>query len=77
MTLQFGSQGDAVMRVQQALIDQGFDPGPVDGRFGPGTENAVRAFQTNHGLTADGIVGNATWSALGLPGSVPKPVRFD
>jgi peptidoglycan hydrolase-like protein with peptidoglycan-binding domain len=35
MALAVGSQGDAVMRVQQALIDQGLDPGPVDGRFGP------------------------------------------
>jgi len=77
MALELGSQGDAVMRVQQALIDQGFDPGPVDARFGPGTENAVRAFQTNRGLAVDGIVGDATWSALGLPGSVPKPVSFD
>jgi peptidoglycan hydrolase-like protein with peptidoglycan-binding domain len=77
MALAVGSQGDAVMRVQQALIDQGFDAGPVDGRFGRGTENAVKAFQTSRALMADGIVGDATWSALGLPGSVPKPVRFD
>lgn len=36
----------------------------VDGRFGAGTENAVREFQTKHGLTVDGVIGAATWNAL-------------
>ena len=35
-----------------------------DGAFGPGTENAVRAFQRSRGLTPDGIVGAQTWGAL-------------
>jgi peptidoglycan hydrolase-like protein with peptidoglycan-binding domain len=37
------------------------DPGPIDGSFGPRTESAVRAYQTQQGLTADGIVGDRTW----------------
>ena len=36
----------------------------VDGDFGPLTAAAVRAFQTSHGLTVDGIVGDQTWTAL-------------
>jgi len=36
----------------------------VDGRFGPSTELAVKTFQNMHGLTEDGIVGPATWTAL-------------
>jgi peptidoglycan hydrolase-like protein with peptidoglycan-binding domain len=77
MALNVGSQGKAVADLQQALADRGFDVGEVDGIFGPLTEAGVRAFQEAQGLTADGVVGPATWSALDLPGSVPKPVSFD
>lgn len=58
-TLRRGSSGDEVMLVQQRL-----GLSPVDGKFGPMTEAAVRKFQGANGLTADGIVGRMTWGAL-------------
>ncbi|SET64653.1 LysM domain-containing protein [Natronincola peptidivorans] len=72
-TLRRGSRGDSVRKLQQLLADAGFDPGPVDGIFGPRTEEAVRAFQRNKGLTVDGIVGVATWTALGVDCAAPPP----
>ena len=56
-----GSSGQAVRELQQALKGLGYDPGAVDGHFGPRTESAVKAFQKAQGLTVDGIVGDITW----------------
>ena len=50
--------------LQQRLQFQGFDPGPIDGIFGPRTEAAVKAAQTAGGAHADGVVGNETWGVL-------------
>jgi peptidoglycan hydrolase-like protein with peptidoglycan-binding domain len=63
-TLQNGSQGEWVTYLQQLLSQAGYDPGGVDGVFGDGTLQAVRNFQNDQGLAADGIVGAATWAAL-------------
>lgn len=49
---------------------------PVDGTFGSQTARAVRSFQRNHGLTADGVVGPSTWAALGVKGAT-KVLRRD
>jgi len=58
------STGDAVKVVQERLEAHGHNPGPIDGIFGPKTEAAVESFQRAAGLTVDGIVGPATWTAL-------------
>ena len=63
--LKKGADGSAVRRLQKALTDAGHACA-VDGAFGSGTERAVKAFQAARGLTADGIVGAATWAALGV-----------
>ena len=56
--------GDDVAGLQQRLIDMGFDCGRADGVFGARTENALRDFQRNVGLPADGTCGPATFRAL-------------
>jgi putative peptidoglycan binding protein len=58
--------GDKIRQIQQALGAAGFDPGPLDGEFGPHTHAAVVAFQLSHGLLPDGEVGPQTAVALGV-----------
>src|SRR6202043_1282154 len=58
-----GAAGDIVVWGEEPLIPAG-DPIVVDGGFGPKALAAVKAFQVQHGLTPDGIIGSATWSAL-------------
>jgi len=62
--LKEGSSGPEVTTLQQRLKDKGFDPGAIDGKFGPGTEAAVIAFQRSEGLLADGIAGPRTLARL-------------
>jgi len=57
--------GGKVIAIQQALLAAGFDPGAIDGEFGPHTQAAVVAFQVSHGLLADGEVGPRTAAELG------------
>jgi peptidoglycan hydrolase-like protein with peptidoglycan-binding domain len=62
--LKKGSKGEAVKRLQQSLYQLGYDPGTVDGIFGPKTESAVKAFQRSAGIDVDGIVGEITWTTI-------------
>lgn len=68
MLLKLGSTGEDVNKLQIRL---GIDP---VGKFGPKTDSAVKGFQSAHGLTPDGIVGDATWAKLFPPApSVEAP----
>jgi putative chitinase len=58
MLLRVGSTGDDVKKLQELL---GVD---VIGKFGPKTEAAVKGWQAAHGLTPDGVVGDATWAKM-------------
>lgn len=62
-TLRSGSRGPSVSALQQRLKELGATIG-VDGIFGNGTRQAVINFQSKNSLTADGVVGPATWRAL-------------
>lgn len=63
-TLKQGSSGSDVKTLQQRLKDLGYYTGSVDGKFGAGTAEAVKAFQRAHNLTADGKAGKNTQTAL-------------
>lgn len=64
-TLYWGSRGANVRLVQWKLQQWGYYRGAIDGIFGSRTSRAVRSFQARNGLRVDGIVGPATWQALG------------
>ncbi|HLO85102.1 MAG TPA: peptidoglycan-binding domain-containing protein [Nostocaceae cyanobacterium] len=61
--LRFGSSGVPVRILQQLLVSSGYGI-KVDGMFGPMTETAVKAFQSQRNLLTDGIVGQRTWLEL-------------
>ena len=61
-----GDSGNVVTALQKGLKKYGTpatDPGAVDGDFGPKTEGAVKAYQQDRGVQADGAVGDQTWWA--------------
>ena len=58
-----GDQGSEVAEIQGQLANLGYDVA-ADGDFGPATVAAVKMFQSNQGLDADGLVGPSTYSAL-------------
>ncbi len=63
-TLQKGSKGEDVRKLQQRLKDLGYLTGSVDGDFGKGTAGAVSRFQKNAGLGETGVADDATQKAL-------------
>jgi 3D (Asp-Asp-Asp) domain-containing protein len=63
-TLQQGMHNKEVKPLQHQLKDFNYYKDKIDGNYGPGTFKAVRAFQQDHGLNADGIAGPNTIDAL-------------
>lgn len=51
-------------QIQSALKSAGYYRGPIDGKIGPSTKQAIREFQRHHGLVPDGKVGSNTWTRL-------------
>ena len=70
-TLKINSQGNQVKKLQELLNKLGASL-QVDGKFGDGTEKAVKKFQKDQGLEVDGKVGNNTWGALTEAASVKE-----
>jgi|HubBroStandDraft_6_1064221.scaffolds.fasta_scaffold02121_11 hypothetical protein len=71
--LKLHSLGDLVVWAQEHLATAGYTI-PIDGDYGTTTQAAVESFQAAKGLTADGIVGPATWAAL--LNYAPAPVTW-
>ena len=64
--LSYGSSGNEVKKLQQALINAGYNVGSAgaDGIYGVNTQNAVKKYQSDNGLDVDGIAGNNTLGKL-------------
>ena len=69
-TLRKGDKGDDVVALQHLLNVEGYKV-KIDGDYGQKTEAAVKMLQKAHGLEDDGIVGNKTWTALGVKSATP------
>ena len=64
LPFQVGDSSSEVATLQQLLLGAGHDPGPIDGVFGPMTEQAVVAFQEAHGLSLTGLIDQTEWDLL-------------
>lgn len=62
----YDNQGAFIREVQRALVQEGFDPGPIDGLMGNMTRQAVRDFQQSKGLAQGGTLTQETVQALGV-----------
>ena len=70
-TLRFGMSGEDVRYTQKRLSALGYYNNGLDGQFGNGVLKAVKAFQNNNGLTADGVLGPASLKVLFSASAIP------
>lgn len=63
-TIKLGSSGAAVRDLQTDLTTLGYYWAEITGSVGPKTETAIKAFQKDYGLTADGVAGKRTLDAI-------------
>jgi len=66
-----GSKGEKVWKLQERLQQLGYYQGTLDGEFGPGTRDAVVAFQKRNNLDADGLAGEETQRILFSETAIP------
>lgn len=57
---------NVVREVQRRLQADGYDPGPIDGVYGPKTARAIANFQASHGAPPDGKISDELLDALGV-----------
>lgn len=69
-------QGPDVSALQKRLQELGYEPGKIDGIFGPATEKAVKAFQSFHGINPDGIAGPETWTRLNISPALKIAIKI-
>jgi len=72
-----GDEGDNVKELQQLLANYGYYTGAIDGKYGPGTKNAVINFQNYNHLIKDGKAGPDTMARLKGSDVVSAPVKSD
>ncbi len=73
-----GMRGDGVILLQEYLIDLGYLHDNADGLYGPNSVSALKAFQRDNGIEADGICGSSTYQALSMqtnPVDEPAPAQ--
>ena len=71
-SIKSGAKGNDVKTLQKRLKELGYYKSSIDGKFGKTTENALKAFQEAHGLTADGVAGKQTYEILFSESALPK-----
>lgn len=76
-TLQKGSKGDAVVKLQNRLNELGYSVGKADGDFGNKTKTAIEQFQADNGLDVTGIADEKTLELLYSDDAVSKHVTSD